>query len=227
MTLFAGLWFNTGNPSEKQLEWIGRLVMNYQHCESIFHTGIIVFGLLYVLCMGCASGKSKGSCVPFFIRWTFFFFMFVETVLMCIPYLFLFYWAWGAFKYSPRNPIVSTIENVGDDKFLDGVYIGGMMISFLFTSVVCLVLDGAALWKSWFHARNTPVQLDFITIVVFVGPCLAFAYFYYDFTAGESTVATGGVEGRGKMAQQLVDSLYNLFDGRQVQVIKNLVHGEL
>eukprot|EP00937_MAST-01D_sp_MAST-1D-sp2_P000176 g176.t1 len=222
MTLFAGLWFNTSDPTEAELNWIGRLVMNYQHCEAIFHTGIIVTGLLYIVYFARNDrGKDgKAAAVPAWLRWAFFFFMFVETWLMCVPYLFLFDWAWKGFKYSPANPIVEKIKAIGNDEFRDGVYIGGMMMSFLLASVACIVLDGIALWKSWFHARNMDADIDIKTLYCFLAPAAAFYVFHQDF--GE---ATGQ---RGERAERVVNGLHGLFQGQRIPWIRAMfVHYEL
>lgn len=72
ISIFAGLWFRNPNPTPKQLNWIGRLIANYQHCEAFIHFLIVIFGLAIVLRLAKQKKDLGAYAVPGFIRWAFF-----------------------------------------------------------------------------------------------------------------------------------------------------------
>lgn len=156
-SLFAGLWFRTPNPGKSHLDWIGRLITNYQHSEAVIHFMICFFGAIIVLYLGTITKKTKvtGAGVPALFRWCFFVSLAFETYTMCVPYLFLFSWVWTPFIQNPKDGLVEYIESFNsEDKFLGGVQFGAALITMFWVSVVVLVLDGWATIKAWEFARN-------------------------------------------------------------------------
>lgn len=156
-SLFAGLWFRVDKPNGDHLNWIGRLITNYQHNEAIFHFTIVIFGLIIVAQLGSVTKKTKevAAGVSGFVRWVFFCSMAFEVYTMCVPYLFLFAWVWTPFVESPKNGLVDFIESFNqNDSFLTGIQFGAALITMFWVSVVVLILDMLALIYAWNFARN-------------------------------------------------------------------------
>lgn len=204
MVLFSGLWFNTSNPDNDELAYVGRTVTNYQNMEAIFHFWIVISGLhiIYLL--------NTRKVVPVWLRWSFFGSLFVETWIMCVPYMVVFDWTWQAFDYNnPTNAITSTIANLGTDKFIDGTHLGAAIVTFWWVSFVVLILDGWAMYRAWCMVKDGQPKLigDFATIAMFLVPTVLFSMFYKDFFDSEQA---GNIGFRDNMADYIIGGLHSL-----------------
>lgn len=210
-SIFAGLWFRTPTPNSKQLNWIGRLITNYQHSEAVIHFAIVILGFVIVYYLGSITKKTKGvSCgVPGWIRWGFFISLFIEVYTMCVPYMFLFAWAWLPFIQLEKGPLVTFVENLDDnDSFLKGIQLGAALITMFWVSVVVLILDTWATVKAWNFAVNG--KDAFFASSVINGVCLAFtAYLWIDFFDEEGR--GNAKDGSFHFSEFIGDTLHSLF----------------
>eukprot|EP00924_Labyrinthula_sp_SR-Ha-C_P008172 snap_masked-scaffold_11-processed-gene-5.21-mRNA-1 protein AED:0.29 eAED:0.32 QI:0/0/0/1/1/1/2/0/242 len=207
-SLFAGLWFRKPSPNGDHLQWIGRLITNYQHSEATIHFLIVFLGLGIVYYL--SSPTPQKVKVPAKLRWLFFFALYFETVTMCVPYLFLFAWAWSPFTGQNgtedfHNSLVTFIQNldpgegVQKGSFTLGVQFGAALITMFWVSVLVLILDGVAMWKAWKFAWDGREQTMWTAVVY--GGTIAFLV---------SATGRGGVEG-ASLTEIATDALHHLF----------------
>jgi hypothetical protein len=196
MLLFGGLWFKTPDPTEEELMWVGRMVINYQHSEGIFHFWICLTGVYIAYCYACAGKPDDANVptIPYWARWSAFLSMYVEVWIMCVPYLFVFWWPFGeGFAYEPRHGVLEKVAATSDDPFIDGIHLGAVMLSFLVVSIWVLYLDFKAMCNFWNNLHGDDVPL-FVTITIYAIPSAIFAALYFDF---HSVPPGGGIDGFG------------------------------
>lgn len=211
MTLFSGIWFSTPNPTNAQLNWVGRLVTNFQHSEATIHFCICIFGLL--LCSELAKCRDTNQALdaPAFLRWGFFLALFFETWTMCVPYLVLFGWAWDAVIANPdgsHNAIVDTLTAMGKDPYSDGIVMGASLITMFWVSVIVLILDAWAMYRAWQFAMKTKSNW-IIDLALFGGCTAAFMFYLQDFF----TEGSRGSAGVATLSTRTLDALHGFFGG--------------
>jgi hypothetical protein len=178
MTLFSGIWFGTPRPSADQLNWIGRIVTNYQHSEAMIHSLICLSGLLLIAKLSDATAKHQR--VAGWLKWSFFASLFFETWTMCVPYLVLFGWAWSGVTPSPRSSLADTLAAMGQDPFLDGVQMGAALITMFWVSVTVLILDAWAMFRAWQYAMDGRDTLA-LNVALYGGLSAALLVYLHDF----------------------------------------------
>jgi len=194
MLLFGGLWFKTPDPTDEELDWVGRMVLNYQHSEGIFHFWIIVTGLYIIYKYGQAGSIENKPEISMTVRWSMFLALYVETWIMCVPYLFVFWWPFSeGFQYEPQHGVLKRVVAVTDDPFLDGVHLGAVMMVFLVVSIWVLYLDYKAMHIAWNNLYGQSVPL-FVTFTIYAIPSAVFAALFMDF---HSVPPAGGIEAFG------------------------------
>lgn len=180
--LAAGMWAGTPNPQPKDLNFMGRLITNFQHSEGIIHTWIIISGLLMIYKFGqCRTDEDVKRNISTPLRWSMFLALFIETWTMCAPYLIIFEWMWKPFRLeNPRfgGAMSKTISDFGEQPFMDGFFIGAMLMAFLFVSIIVLILDGWAYHKFYQFLNVKSVMLDQLVYVV---PVVIFSVVGQDF----------------------------------------------
>jgi hypothetical protein len=215
MMLFAGIWFDTAKPSEDQLNWIGRTVMNFQHCEGIIHLWIILAGLAIIFILGRHTDKNtrwQDLPVPLWLRYSFFLAMLIETWSMCVPYMVLFTWSVNAFK--DKHPVLAEIQKmeVSEDPFYDGANLGFAHMCFLWVSLLCIIFDGLALHKAFLFIPSIDSmgstslfghRGQLLTFLLWVLPSAIFAFLLEDFNI------FGGI--RGPYSGFILEGLHNAF----------------
>jgi len=214
ITLFTGLWFDTATPTESAKAWIGRVITNYQHTEASIHFLIILTGFAIVAML---SGKEKADdkgiyTVPGWLRWLFFLALYFETLIMCFPYLALFYWAWDA--ASSGQPIVQTMQSFGSNNnlYVDGIQMGASLITMLWVSIIVLILDGWATWRAGQFAMGKRPFLE----ATYIGITIA-AFLHY---ANEFFAKGGrGTNGEVTFAVWTLDGLHALFGDDDTSMI--------
>jgi hypothetical protein len=204
MMLFAGIWFDEEKPTDEHLNWIGRTVMNFQHCEGIIHAWIIVSGLAIIFILGRhtkAGTNWEDLPVPLWLRYSFFLSMLIETWAMCVPYMVLFTWSVNAFRI--KHPVLAEIQKIeyAEDPFYDGANLGFAHMSFLWVSLLCIIFDGLALHKAFLFIPSIPGQM--LTFLLWVVPSAVFYYLLEDFNI------FGGV--RGPHSGMIVQALHDVF----------------
>mmetsp|Transcript_2700 Transcript_2700/g.8140 ORF Transcript_2700/g.8140 Transcript_2700/m.8140 type:complete len:303 (-) Transcript_2700:112-1020(-) len=205
MTLFSGLWFNTGTPTPEQLNWVGRIVTNYQHSEATIHFIICITGLLLIARLSDETKDRGAEAVPGWLRWSFFAALFFETWTMCVPYLLLFGWAWAAMM-PPQSAIASTVEAMGGSPYLDGVQMGASLITMFWVSVLVLILDAWAMFRAWQFAMGGK-DTFVLNTALFGGMTAAFAFYAGDFFNDGGR----GANGHATLATITLDALHGLF----------------
>lgn len=220
MTLFSGIWFETPNPTGKQKNWIGRMVTNYQHSEATIHFLICIFGLIVVFKLAGVSKAKKNSplsdgvsATPAWLRWALFLVLFLETWIMCVPYLFLFGWAWVG-VIPPKNPIVDTMASFGSEPYMDGIQMGASLITMFWVSVVVLILDAWAMFRTWQFAMGNKDNF-LLNTFIFGGSTAAFTYYAMDFFSEGGR----GMAGEATLATRTLDALHGLFGGDHTSMV--------
>ena len=211
--IFSGLWFRTSQPNMEQMNWIGRLIANYQHCEAIIHFLICILGLIIVVKLGNVSRKTgEIACgVSDWIRWGFFVSLHIEVYTMCFPYFFLFGWGWLPFVARPKDPLVSYIESFSEeDSFLSGVQFGAAWITMFWVATLVTVLDTWAMLKAWNFARNGQESSMLAALVFGVPAGVSLNVWFRDFF---SEGGRGAASGEGYASEIIADWLHHLFGG--------------
>lgn len=196
MLLYGGLWFKTPDPTEEELMWVGRMVINYQHSEGIFHLWICLTGAYVAYLYACAGKPDDANVpvIPYWVKWSNFLAMYVEVWIMCVPYLFVFWWPFAeGFAYEPRHGVLARVAATSDDPFIDGIHLGAVMLAFLVVSILVLYLDFKAMCCFWnsLHGNDLPL---FVTVSIYAIPSAIFAAIYMDF---HSVPPGGGIDGFG------------------------------